>query len=207
MLSLVQTATVNAQMRITEYMYKGTGGEFVELTNIGLSAINLSGWSYDDDSRIPGIFSLTGFGLVQSGESVVFTESSASTFRSDWALPATVKILGGVTNNIGSSDEINIYDASNTLVDRLTYSSSILSTNGVSGNPGSAAVIGANAISDWVYSAPGDVFGSYASMSGNGDVGNPGSFAAVPEPANMILFVGPLMLLIISARFFRSRLA
>ena len=41
-------------MRITEFMYSGTNGEFVEFTNVGNAALDLSGWSFDDDSRTPG---------------------------------------------------------------------------------------------------------------------------------------------------------
>ncbi len=49
----------NAQMRITEWMYSGTGAEFVEFTNIGASAIDLTDWSYDDDSAAAGAFVLS----------------------------------------------------------------------------------------------------------------------------------------------------
>ncbi|MBX3362942.1 MAG: lamin tail domain-containing protein [Phycisphaeraceae bacterium] len=105
-------AIASADIRITEWMYDGTGGEFVELTNVGAAPIDLTGWSYDDDSRLPGVFDLSGFGTVAPGESVIFTEVSADAFRTNWGLSASVKVLGGYTNNLGRADEINIYDAS-----------------------------------------------------------------------------------------------
>ncbi len=53
-----------ASMRITEWMYGGMNGEFVEFTNVEPSPIDLTGWSYDDDNRRPGQFSLSAFGIV-----------------------------------------------------------------------------------------------------------------------------------------------
>ena len=41
-----------AGIRITEWLYSGSRGEFIELTNTSDSAIDLTGWSYDD-SRTP----------------------------------------------------------------------------------------------------------------------------------------------------------
>jgi hypothetical protein len=58
-------------MRITEYMYSGLGGEFIEFTNRSDAPIDMTGWSYDDDHAVPGAFSLSAFGVVQPGESVV----------------------------------------------------------------------------------------------------------------------------------------
>jgi hypothetical protein len=72
------------QIRITEWMYDGAGGEWVELTNVGGAPVDLTGWSYDDDSATVGVFSLSGFGVVQPGESVVFTEATVAAFRSAW---------------------------------------------------------------------------------------------------------------------------
>ncbi|HEY1091298.1 MAG TPA: lamin tail domain-containing protein, partial [Burkholderiaceae bacterium] len=69
-LALAATAA-SAQVRITEWMYGGAGPEYIEFTNLGSSAINFAGWSFDDDSRLPGSTSLSNFGLVAAGESVI----------------------------------------------------------------------------------------------------------------------------------------
>jgi len=166
---------------ITEWMYSGSEGEFIEFTNTSVAAIDFTGWSYDDDSRDPGVFSLSGFGWVAVGESVIITEDSAADFRSAWSLDAAVKVLGGVTNNLGKADEINLFDGG-VLVDRLKYTETILTKN-FSGNPVNYAAIGANDQTKWVLSAAGDQYGSYASV--NGDIGNPGinPVAPVPVPA------------------------
>jgi len=54
---------------ITEWMYKGVGpndgvGEFIEFTNLGTTAVDFTGWSFDDDSRLPLVKRLTEFGIV-----------------------------------------------------------------------------------------------------------------------------------------------
>lgn len=196
-----------AEIRITEWMYSASvsRGEFVELTNAGLAPVDFSGWSYDDDSRTPDVFSLSGFGLVQPGESVVFTESTAGDFRADWGLAASVKVLGGVTNNLGRNDEINIFNG-NTLVDRFAYGDATfpgtIRTQGTSGRPVSAAALGANDPTQWVFSVVGDVEGSFRSNGGLGDPGSPGfsSFvqpgvAVVPVPGAALLMIGGLGLL------------
>lgn len=203
--------SASAQIRITEWMYSAaaSSGEFVELTNMGAAAVNFANYSFDDDSRLPGVFSLAGFGLVQPGESVVFTESAAADFRLSWGLSASVKVLGGVTNNLGRNDEINIFDG-NTLVDRLTYGdqtfAGTIRTQGTSGRPGSAAAIGANNPALWVFSVVGDVEGSFRSNAGQGDIGSPGftsftpSTAVIPVPGAALLMTGGLALIGFAAR-------
>lgn len=192
-----QLASAAAQVRITEWMYAGTGGEFVEFTNMGTTALDLSGWSYDDDSRQPGAFDLSALGLIGAGESVVITESSAEAFRAEWNLAVGVKVLGGYTNNLGRNDEINLFDALGALVDRLTYGdqsfAGSIRTQNISGRPGTAQAVGANQAGQWVFSSLGDAQGSYASV--NGAIGSPGlaAFApAVPEPSTWALVLAGL---------------
>lgn len=181
-------AVATADIRITEWMYDGTGGEFVEFTNIGTSPIDLTGWSFDDDSRVAGTVSLSGFGVVAPGESVILTEFSADAFRTNWSLTASVKVIGNNTTNLGRNDEINIFDASNTLVDRLSYGDSTFApgsirTQGTSGNA-FLADLGTNNVYAWFFSAPGDLFGS--SFSNAGTFGNPG-FYYIPAPGALAL--------------------
>ncbi|KAB2922237.1 MAG: lamin tail domain-containing protein [Dechloromonas sp.] len=189
-----------ADVRITEWMYSGGSGEFVEFTNLGSSAVDFSGWSYDDDSQLAGVFDLSAFGLVAAGESVIITEIDAATFRMDWSLASSVKVLGGYTNNLGRADEINLFNAGGTLVDRLTYGDNVAAggprTQNASANAGSFAALGANSATSWVLSAAGDAEGSYVSLSGA--LGNPGSSAfaaAVPEPESYAMLLAGLGLL------------
>ncbi|MGZ4116590.1 MAG: lamin tail domain-containing protein, partial [Bacteroidia bacterium] len=176
----VAVITLPGAMRITEYMYNGGGagsvGEFVEFTNVGGTPVDMTGWSFDDNTRTPGSQDLSAFGTVQPGESVILTEIAASTFRANWGLCPPVKVIGGCTNNLGREDEINLYNASSVLVDRLTYgdvtySPGSIRTNAVSGWV-NAAGLGNNIITDWTLSSVADAESSVTSSLG--EIGSPG---------------------------------
>lgn len=186
----------SAQVYITEWMYNGNGttGEYIEFTNLGATAVDFSGWSFDDDSRNAGTVSLSAFGLVNPGESVILTEADASLFRSVWSLDSNVDVIGGNTTNLGRADEINLFDATGALVDRLTYGDNAIPgsirAQNISGNPLSLAVLGANNALGWIFASVGDAHGSHIDIN-NVDLGNPGSFAPVPLPAAAwLLFSG-----------------
>ena len=166
--------TSPAQMRITEYMYSGMNGEFVEFTNVGSAAIDMTGWSYSDMATSAGAVSLSVFGIVQPGESVILTDVVASTFRTAWSLCNGIKIIGGNSANLGRADQINLYDATNALVDRLTYDDQTLGGIRTQNKSGwvSAAGLGANNPTLWTFSAVGDAESSFTST--NGDLGSPG---------------------------------
>lgn len=213
-----QAVTAAPNVRITEWMYNTSEttnklGEFVEFTNLGSSAVDFTGWSFDDNSRLSGSQSLSGFGIVNPGQSVILTDATAADFRASWSLATSVKVIGGNTNNLGSSDEINLYDNSGVLMDRLTYNDAGTGsvkgpkTLDVSGRPGSVGVIGTNTASGWVLSSVGDVEHSYKSIAAGvliaGDIGSPGftSFAAaVPEPESYALMLAGLGLVGVIAR-------
>ncbi|RYE16513.1 MAG: choice-of-anchor D domain-containing protein, partial [Sphingobacteriales bacterium] len=166
---------------ISEYMYQGLGlgdiGEFIEFTNIGTVAVNMSGWSFSDNGRVAGEVSLSAFGTVQPGESVILTELPAATFRANWNLCDAVKVTGGNGVNLGRSDEINLYTAAGDLADRLTYNDQGTGTvAGVRTNGASAwvpaAAAGNNTNNQWVLSVTADSEASYASTLS--EVGSPG---------------------------------
>lgn len=197
-----ETASAAPDIQITEWMYSGGGGEFIEFTNLGDSAASFSGWVYDDDSRFAtvaaGGFSLTAFGSVAPGESVILTEGAAATFIAAWSLAPTIKVIGGYTNNLGRADEINVFDSTGALVDRLGYGDVVfpgtVRTQSRSGNPADAAALVPFTVTPgWVLASAGDAFASMSSS--NGDVGNPGRFAAVtpvPEPETYALLLAGL---------------
>lgn len=170
-------------VRITEWAYSADSGEFFELTNLTDAGIDMTGWSYDDDNATPGAFDLSAFGTVAAGESVVVTEADAAAFRAAWGLDGSVKIIGLLGDpdgsNLGRNDQINLYDASGTLADRLTYGDEdvpgSIRTRDASGQ---ACVddIGTDNALAWVLSEDGDVFGSFAASTG--ELGTPGSFDA-----------------------------
>ncbi|HTE06425.1 MAG TPA: lamin tail domain-containing protein [Planctomycetota bacterium] len=174
-------APLSAQnVRITEWMYNGAGKEFVEFTNLGASPVDMTGWSYDDDSATPGSQSLSGFGTVAPGESVVFGEDSVANIQAQWSLAPAVKIVGGSTNNLGKDDRIFLFDAAGSIVDELDYGVTnfpgSIATNGTSGIPAGDEFIGANSVLNWISSFAGDGQGSH--LSTLGDRGSPGVFVA-----------------------------
>ncbi len=186
-------SSARAAVRITEWMYNGSGagsvGEFVELTNFGPAAVNMTGWSFDDDSRLAGTVSLSAFGVVAVGESVILTDNTDAAFKTTWGLSAATKVIGGNSANLSRNDEINIYNGT-TLVDRLTYGdqniAGTIRTQAVSGNPLTLAAVGANSVAQWKLAIVGDGYGSIASTP-PGDVGNPGKFTLTPEPTTLAL--------------------
>jgi hypothetical protein len=171
----------NEGVRVTEFMYSGAGGEFIELSNLGPSPVDLTGWSLDDDHATSGAFSLSAFGVVQPGESVLVVESTAAAFRAAWNLAESVRIIdqfgtvGG--NNLGRNDQIHVFNATGATEDRLYYGdqtyAGTIRTQNASGQTGCVNV-GANAIASWQLSVAGDAYGSVASASN--DVGTPGAY-------------------------------
>lgn len=179
---ITYTFGASGGMRITEWMYSGTSGEFVEFTNVSDAPIDLAGWSFDDDHEVAGSFDLGALGVVQPHESVVITEAAAGAFRTAWGLGPEAKVLGGLGtaggNNLARNDEINLYDASDVLVDRLTFGDQTIAgsirTQNVSGQA-CCQSIGQNEATAWVLSVLGDGFGSRAATTG--EVGSPGVYS------------------------------
>jgi hypothetical protein len=169
---------VPGRIEITEYLYSGADGEFIEFTNVGGSAIDMTGWSFDDDSRTPGTQSLGAFGVVMPGESVILTEAGADAFRAAWSLPAAVQVIGGLAANLGRNDEINLYDAGGNLVDRLAFGdqnfAGTIRTQNVSGWAPLDKLASQTITTDWRLSAQDDAQNSRTS-TGN-DRGSPGHF-------------------------------
>lgn len=181
------------QIRITEWSYQGGGGEFIEIANVGGAAIDMTGWSFDDDSALAGTVDLSLFGMMLPGDVAIITDLPEVDFRAEWSLAASVKVLGDNLTNLGRNDAINIFNSGGTLVDSLAYGDQTfpgtIRTNVATGIT-TAANWGTNNVSAWFLSASGDSYGSYVSL--NGGIGNPG---IVPTPGALALLgMGGLMI-------------
>lgn len=169
----------NVVVRITEYMHGGNGGEYIEFTNLDAASVDFTGWSFSDETRLRGQVDLSALGTLDPGASAILTETESGDFVVDWSLSG-VAVIGGNTVNIGQDDEINIYDPSGALVDRLTYGTTnfpnSIDADGAGGWPCSSAV-GMNDIIDWRRATVGDGQGSYVSLVG--DIGSPGSYSSI----------------------------
>lgn len=191
---LALASAASAQVRITEYLYDGVSGEYVEFTNVGAAAIDMTGWSFEDNNHPAGsvsYYSLSPIGNIQPGESIILTQALEADFRAAWSLPASVRVLDQLgtiaSHNLGRNDTINLLDASLNIVDVLRYGDqdfpgSVRAT-GRSANPLTPAALGANDPYQWVLATAGDSYGSYPSAGG--ESGNPGTY--VPEPASLAL--------------------
>lgn len=179
--------TASAQIRITEWAYQGPSAEFIEITNTGASPISMTGWSFDDDSQLPGGFDISSLGTLAAGESAIITDILAEDFRTAWGLSAAVKVIGSNSANLGRNDEINIFNGLS-LVDRLTFGDQNIpgsirtqTSSGIT----TPANWGTNNVAAWFFSTVGDSYGSYASI--HGQIGNPGISPAVPAPGALAL--------------------
>lgn len=173
-----------AQIQITEFMYDGVNsGEFSEITNRGPAPVDLTGWTWDDSGDTVGNIDLSSAGMVAPGESVVIgqvpTGGDATTFRTTWGLPVTVKVITYVGGQLQRNDTINVRDAGSNLVATLVYGDSVnvpgsIRTQNFSGWP-CGEVVGQSPInSSWNLASVGDAQGSVTSADGN--VGSPGSY-------------------------------
>jgi len=190
MAPLILSTSVSAALvslphvRITEYMYDGDDGEFVEIANLGDLPVDLTGWSFDDDNATPGLFDLSAFGTLQPGELAIITEAAAEAFRAAWSLPPELKIIGNLGapngNTLGRNDAINLYDADGAVIDQLIYGDQdfpgSIRTQNISGWP-EAPGLGQNDPYAWQLSAVADAQDSFT--AGTGEVGNPGSFTII----------------------------
>jgi len=171
-------------LRITEYMYSGTDGEFVELTNTSSQPIDVTGWSLDDQTGAPGTFDLSGAGVVQPGESVVITDGDAATFSAAWNL-AGVTVLGGNTvAKLGRNDAVYVFDATDAVVDRLAYGDEDYPGSPRAQDSSAWACTEALGLDDpllWTLSTVGDAQGSW--VSAGGDEASPGSWNPADCPS------------------------
>lgn len=186
------TIQSQAVIRVTEVMsssaQSGTSdGDWFELTNTGLTLVDLSGWSWDDNSNTPGS---AGFGGVSiaAGQSIIITQEEpggSAAWLSDWGISGvTVVALGnGAFQNFSSSgDSVNIYQGT-TLISSVTFSTATQGfsfewdTNGTS--------LGLSALGEnGAFKAAFNGAGGGAEPAGI-DIASPGY--AVPEPGVIAL--------------------
>jgi hypothetical protein len=176
-------ADPGAAIRITEFAYGGLvagagggDGEYVELTNVGALAQDLTGWTYGNTTSTAATgLSLSSLGTVAPGESVIVTDLSAAELRSDWGLKDSVSVLstGGAQSLNKGPNAAKVYDGSGTEVDSVSYAAGFESAKGKSAWV-DAAHVGAKADTvGWTISTAGDAEGSWTSAGGS--IGSPGA--------------------------------
>ncbi len=200
------------QVHITELSFTGAGGEFIELTNTGATAIDVTGWRFCDRGRAYADgFSLSSFGSINAGESVILTEISSAAFIQYWsqagsltdfsALRLLDRNSGYSTGVLTSRDIVTIYNSSGALVDQLDYynnnSPSIFPTTSTANSAWvQPSFLGTDDWTMWQLSTAGDAAGSWLGTNGSDSqaFGSPGFYSTVPEPSSYALIVGVLVL-------------
>ena len=98
--------------------------DWFEVTNLGATAVNITGWKMDDNSESPiAAVALNGVTIIAAGESVIFIETNdlpgkTATFLSTWFganPPAGLRIGSYSGSGVGlstTSDAVNLYDPS-----------------------------------------------------------------------------------------------
>ncbi len=188
-LALVASAIpLNAQLLVTEINSDGTGGDFWELTNVGNTSVDLSGYKWNDSQR-----SFTGSSavilpantLINAGESMVFNVTgTASAFRTTWNLMPTVKVVSGGPG-LGMNDGISLFDALGNEIFYLSYALNGYTRSDGGGSGGGHAGASAGGVStvSMVWNpASGTTMPRYSAAS----AGNLGCVANVTIPATTI---------------------
>ena len=116
-------AQVNTDFVVTEIMYTGLFGEFIEVTNLsGSSITDLDKYSYDDSSAVGGTIKFPSVTLL-AGQAVIITEVSATIFNQAWYTEPTTDpvitnapvIIANSDQNLGRADTVNIFYNSGTV--------------------------------------------------------------------------------------------
>lgn len=189
-----------AGLIITEVMSNsdhpgGAGnGDWFEVYNNGTSAMDLTGYSWDDDSALAGTHTFGSVSIAASGFVLVVDEKSSNidSWKNDvWGITAqNVVALGNSTmdfSGLGSGgDSVYLYDASSNQVASVTFGDSDGGGKtfawDASGNSLGFSADGVNG----AFVAPGDGAGGAGT-----DIGSPG---VVPEPGTVaMLGIGGLM--------------
>ncbi|CAM3073695.1 lamin tail domain-containing protein [Rariglobus hedericola] len=205
---LASAASSFSQVYITEFMWRGNtrlGDQFVELTNFGPAAVDVSGWRLWNKGNVTNGWSLDNLDSIAPGESVVILSQYVGDeeFRDVWPdLTSGVQFEPGGTD-MAREDFILIRDENGDPVDRIDFydinNPDLINARGVSavttfGN------LGKNIFADWFLSndAPdgSDDFTNLTSIYN--DIGTPGylnfAYTPVPEPASAAALLGLLAL-------------
>jgi Lamin Tail Domain/PEP-CTERM motif len=173
--------------------------DWFELTNTGASAVNISGWKFDDSSNaFASAVSLLGVSSINAGQSVVFVEGTATTasnFITNWfgsSVPVgfTIGYYSGAGIGLSAtSDAVNIFNASGVNQASVTFGASdsiapyqtFDNTAGLTGAISALSAVGVN--------------GAFVAANSSIEIGSPGTIAAVPEPETYVLLIAGLGLL------------
>lgn len=196
-LSTVLAASAFANIRITEAMSSSNGlglptPDWIEVTNYGSSAIDLTGWRMDDSSfNFAVSVALGGITTIGAGESVVFIESASgagiAAFRSNWGGLAGVQVGFYSGSGVGLSsggDGACLFDSTGAILSQISFGAA---TSGSSFFYGWDAAGVIDPSFNAVVSTAGTI-GTQVTFTSTGDTASIGTALAVPAPGVLALF-------------------
>jgi uncharacterized protein YjiK/phospholipase/lecithinase/hemolysin len=183
---VVNETPTNSSIFITEVAPWSSGNspvaaDWFELTNKGTSAVNITGWKFDDNSNsFASAVALSGITSIGAGESVIFIEGATvnTIFRPNWFganPPASLQIGNYTGSGVGlstSGDAVNIYNATGVLQANVVFG---VSPAGLFATFDNAALLNNATIS--TLSAAG-VNGAFVAVNSNAEIGSPGRINA-----------------------------
>lgn len=130
------------QLIVTEINSNASGGDFWELTNVGVTTQDIGNWKWDDDSanpNDPAAVTIPAGTMIAPGESIVLTTAAdATAFRTLWSIAPTVQVLAAPTGpGFGSGDQVHLFNTAGATVTSFSYAA-----GGFTKSDGSAAAGG-----------------------------------------------------------------
>ena len=121
---------VSFTISVTANVNAVVAADWFELTNKGTSAVNITGWKFDDNSNsFASAVALSGITSIGAGESVIFIEGATvnTNFRPNWFgvnPPASLQIGNYTGTGVGLStagDAVNIYNDTGVLQANVVF--------------------------------------------------------------------------------------
>lgn len=187
-LSLLLPALIlplSAQLRITEVMSDSNhsdpdaGGDWFEITNTGATAVNIAGYSFDDDSDSAGSSgSFPSYSLAAGASMIFLDDANDTSFRALWNLAAGLRIMTNTEissfQGLGKNgDAVHFYNRAGSRLDTFTFGAA---TEGFS----FARFSNGDAVPGGLSSD--GLFGAYESDDPSEDIGSPGLVTSLPDP-------------------------
>ena len=144
--------SARADIIITEVNSNSNGGDFFELHNTGVSAVDLTGWKWDDDSLTPSSGATFGSISIPAGGVLVVSNGTAGSepaVKTAWNLGGDVTVIATGGPGLGGNDAVILFDAANNVVTSFNYKSAAFTANSITlqpfARPGAAAPLGGHA--------------------------------------------------------------
>ena len=179
----------HADLIITEVMSSSShtnttaNGDWFELYNSGASAVDLTGYSWDDNGQIAGTADFNGLTLAAGGTLIVCEETigAEAAWRTVWGLAESVAVvnLGGTEfQGLGAGgDGVYIYDSLSQLVTNVTFGASTAGYSFEWNTSGESLGLSVNGENGAFQAGP--------TAGGGPDIASPG--VAIPEPLTGLL--------------------